>query len=186
MFLRGFLLACWGFWDLWASYCLLGYSQPKRSRFLSVWTFFSFPWQNIAKVELFSLFLEELKKSEESKPATKRKFMFNIADGGFTELHTLWINEERAIKSNPAKETEIWHRRHDYWLLCGIEQYGYGRYQDIQQDIQYHIINEPFKADAGKPNFMDIKNRFISKRFKVTYKFIDYQLQFIPIRLIWK
>ncbi len=93
--------------------------------------------------------------------------MFNIADGGFTELHTLWINEERAIKSNPEKEAEIWHRRHDYWLLCGIEQHGYGRYQDIQQDIHYHMINEPFKADAGKPNFVDIKNRFISKRFKV-------------------
>jgi len=107
------------------------------------------------------------KKGEEGKPPGKRKFMFNIADGGFTELHTLWINEERAIKSNPAKETEIWHRRHDYWLLCGIEQYGYGRYQDIQQDIHYHIINEPFKADAGKANFMDIKNRFISKRFKL-------------------
>ncbi|XP_063720440.1 chromodomain-helicase-DNA-binding protein 4-like isoform X2 [Symsagittifera roscoffensis] len=111
--------------------------------------------------------MEESKKPEEAKPAGKRRFMFNIADGGFTELHTLWINEERAIKANPQKEAEIWHRRHDYWLLCGIEQYGYGRYQDIQQDIQYYIINEPFKADAGKANFMDIKNRFISKRFKL-------------------
>ena len=105
--------------------------------------------------------------AEEHSQGGKRRFMFNIADGGFTELHTLWINEERAIKANPQKETEIWHRRHDYWLLCGIVQHGYGRYQDIQQDMRYHIINEPFKQDAGKPNFVDIKNRFISKRFKV-------------------
>lgn len=46
------------------------------------------------------------------------KFMFNIADGGFTELHTLWVNEEKAAV--PGNEYEIWHRRHDYWLLAGI------------------------------------------------------------------
>lgn len=39
----------------------------------------------------------------------KRKFMFNIADGGFTELHTLWLNEEKAAV--PGREYEIWHRR---------------------------------------------------------------------------
>lgn len=38
-----------------------------------------------------------------------RKFMFNIADGGFTELHTLWVNEEKAAV--PGREYEIWHRR---------------------------------------------------------------------------
>lgn len=38
------------------------------------------------------------------------KFMFNIADGGFTELHTLWINEEKAAV--PGREYEIWHRRY--------------------------------------------------------------------------
>lgn len=45
-------------------------------------------------------------------------FMFNIADGGFTELHSLWLNEERVAV--PGNEYEIWHRRHDYWILCGI------------------------------------------------------------------
>ena len=53
-------------------------------------------------------------KEEERKP---HKFMFNIADGGFTELHTLWQNEEKAAV--PGREYEIWHRRHDYWLLAG-------------------------------------------------------------------
>lgn len=41
-----------------------------------------------------------------------RKFMFNIADGGFTELHTLWVNEEKAAV--PGREYEIWHRRYVY------------------------------------------------------------------------
>ena len=57
---------------------------------------------------------EEKKEEEEEK---KFKFMFNIADGGFTELHTLWQNEEKAAV--PGREFEIWHRRHDYWLLSG-------------------------------------------------------------------
>lgn len=35
----------------------------------------------------------------------KVKFMFNIADGGFTELHTLWQNEQRALVAN--RETEV-------------------------------------------------------------------------------
>lgn len=83
--------------------------------------------------------------------AEKPRFMFNIADGGFTgewgmgmgrgrdthtrvpasltpppaELHTLWQNEERAAISS-GKLNEIWHRRHDYWLLAGIVLYPSG------------------------------------------------------------
>ncbi|XP_017876012.1 chromodomain-helicase-DNA-binding protein Mi-2 homolog isoform X1 [Ceratina calcarata] len=101
--------------------------------------------------------------SEVVKP--KRKFMFNIADGGFTELHTLWLNEEKAAV--PGREYEIWHRRHDYWLLAGIVTHGYGRWQDIQNDIRFAIINEPFKMDVGKGNFLEIKNKFLARRFKL-------------------
>ena len=50
---------------------------------------------------------EEDVKVDEDK--SKRRFMFNIADGGFTELHTLWQNEEKAAV--PGREYEIWHRR---------------------------------------------------------------------------
>ena len=60
---------------------------------------------------------EEKKKNEEKN----QKFMFNIADGGFTELHTLWQNEQRALL--PSREHEVWHRRHDYWLLAGLVTY---------------------------------------------------------------
>merc|ERR1719342_190704 len=86
---------------------------------------------------------EEVKKeaTEATKDETKKEdkkeveevkdelvFKFNIADGGFTELHTLWQNEEKAAV--PGREFEIWHRRHDYWLLSGIVCHGYGRWQD--------------------------------------------------------
>ena len=60
---------------------------------------------------------EETKKQDEQF----QKFMFNIADGGFTELHTLWSNEQRALFK--SREHEVWHRRHDYWLLAGIITY---------------------------------------------------------------
>lgn len=52
-------------------------------------------------VEKFTLYVltQKEKKSEsgDSEDGTKRRFMFNIADGGFTELHTLWLNEEKVL-----------------------------------------------------------------------------------------
>lgn len=48
---------------------------------------------------------------------TLPKFMFNIADGGFTELHVLWEAEEK------RKFDNIWWRYHDYWLLSGVVVY---------------------------------------------------------------
>ncbi|KAL1498156.1 hypothetical protein ABEB36_009000 [Hypothenemus hampei] len=108
---------------------------------------------------------DEKKEKKEIETPEKRKFMFNIADGGFTELHTLWLNEEKA--ATPGREYEIWHRRHDYWLLAGIVTHGYGRWQDIQADARFAIINEPFKMDVGKGNFLEIKNKFLARRFKL-------------------
>ncbi len=134
---------------------------------------------------------KEKDKDKESKKEEKsvHKFMFNIADGGFTELHTLWQNEEKAAV--PGREFEIWHRRHDYWLLAGklkksfylllkivskkkcstfssgIINHGYGRWQDIQNDHRFAVINEPFKMDVGKGNFLEIKNKFLARRFKL-------------------
>jgi hypothetical protein len=93
------------------------------------------------------------------------KFMFNIADGGFTELHSLWLNEQRALATN--HEHEIWHRRHDYWLLAGVVTHGYSRWQDIQIDPKFSIINEPFKMDMAKGNFLEMKNKFLARRFKL-------------------
>ncbi|NWT86633.1 CHD5 protein, partial [Lanius ludovicianus] len=94
------------------------------------------------------------------------RFMFNIADGGFTELHTLWQNEERAAMSS-GKIYDIWHRRHDYWLLAGIVTHGYARWQDIQNDSRYVILNEPFKSEIHKGNYLEMKNKFLARRFKL-------------------
>ncbi|XP_045714717.1 chromodomain-helicase-DNA-binding protein 5 isoform X2 [Phyllostomus hastatus] len=106
---------------------------------------------------------EEGKKEDKNG---KFKFMFNIADGGFTELHTLWQNEERAAVSS-GKIYDIWHRRHDYWLLAGIVTHGYARWQDIQNDPRYLILNEPFKSEVHKGNYLEMKNKFLARRFKL-------------------
>ncbi|XP_042597179.1 chromodomain-helicase-DNA-binding protein 4 isoform X1 [Cyprinus carpio] len=104
--------------------------------------------------------------SEEKKKAVKQRFMFNIADGGFTELHSLWQNEERAATVT-KKTYEIWHRRHDYWLLAGIIHHGYARWQDVQNDPRFAILNEPFKGEMSRGNFLEIKNKFLARRFKL-------------------
>ena len=46
------------------------------------------------------------------------RFLFNIADGGFTELHTLWA-EEKIKGFRPT----VWGRHHDYWMLKAISTY---------------------------------------------------------------
>ncbi|KAJ4940377.1 hypothetical protein JOQ06_026684 [Pogonophryne albipinna] len=111
--------------------------------------------------------LDEMDDSrKEDKNGYKVKFMFNIADGGFTELHTLWQTEERAALSS-GKMHDIWHRRHDYWLLAGIVTHGYARWQDIQNDPRYAILNEPFKTEVHKGNYLEMKNKFLARRFKL-------------------
>ncbi|XP_076863834.1 chromodomain-helicase-DNA-binding protein 5 isoform X2 [Brachyhypopomus gauderio] len=103
---------------------------------------------------------------KEERSGSKARFMFNIADGGFTELHTLWQNEERVALSS-GKMYDIWHRRHDYWLLAGIVTHGYARWQDIQNDPRYAILNEPFKTEMNKGNYLEMKNKFLARRFKL-------------------
>ncbi|KAL6112462.1 chd5 [Pungitius sinensis] len=111
--------------------------------------------------------LDETDESrKEDRNGYKAKFMFNIADGGFTELHTLWQTEERAALSS-GKTLDIWHRRHDYWLLAGIVTHGYARWQDIQNDPRYAILNEPFKTEIHKGNYLEMKNKFLARRFKL-------------------
>uniref|UniRef100_A0A8C5D7M2 Chromodomain-helicase-DNA-binding protein 5-like n=1 Tax=Gouania willdenowi TaxID=441366 RepID=A0A8C5D7M2_GOUWI len=82
------------------------------------------------------------------------------------ELHTLWQTEERAALSS-GKMHDIWHRRHDYWLLAGIVTHGYARWQDIQNDPHYVILNEPFKTEVHKGNYLEMKNKFLARRFKL-------------------
>ncbi|XP_065656316.1 chromodomain-helicase-DNA-binding protein 3 isoform X8 [Hydra vulgaris] len=95
-------------------------------------------------------------ESELVSPQAIPKFMFNIADGGFTELHVLWEAEEKRKLDN------IWWRFHDYWLLAGVVVHGYSRWQDIQNDEKFETINKPFARMS-----IDYKNKFIARRFKL-------------------
>ncbi|KAF1751258.1 hypothetical protein GCK72_017812 [Caenorhabditis remanei] len=106
----------------------------------------------------------------ETKPrAARPPFKFNICDGGFTELHSLWTNEEKVARN--GKEYEIWYRRHDYWLLAGVVVHGYGRFQanfnEIINDPRFAILNEPFKEAGADPAVSDIKSKFMQRRFKL-------------------
>uniref|UniRef100_A0A4W5KN59 Chromodomain helicase DNA binding protein 3 n=1 Tax=Hucho hucho TaxID=62062 RepID=A0A4W5KN59_9TELE len=110
-------------------------------------------------------------ESEEAPVATeasdnKEKMDRQQPSDVMKELHTLWQNEERAAISS-GKMNEIWHRRHDFWLLAGIVLHGYARWQDIQNDPQFAIVNEPFKSQANKGNFLEMKNKFLARRFKL-------------------
>uniref|UniRef100_A0AC35UAD7 PHD-type domain-containing protein n=1 Tax=Rhabditophanes sp. KR3021 TaxID=114890 RepID=A0AC35UAD7_9BILA len=106
---------------------------------------------------------------EEPKMVERPKCYFNIADGGFTELHGLWDKEEAL--TGPGKEYEFWHRRHDFWLLTGICTHGYGRYTDIVNDPKYAIINRPFEHNQtlgkNQPNAAEFKNKYLQKRYKL-------------------
>ncbi len=57
-------------------------------------------------------------KSSHLPASHTQRFMFNIADGGFTDIHNIW-GEEKTKGFSPS----VWGRRHDYWLLKGVTTY---------------------------------------------------------------
>ncbi|KAI6653320.1 Chromodomain helicase DNA binding protein 4 L homeolog [Oopsacas minuta] len=97
--------------------------------------------------------------SSEQTEQTKMGFMFNIADGGFTELHSSW-SAEKTEKPSPYK----WGRRHDYWLLRGVLTHGYARWHEICNDKKLDILNMPF---PNNPVGADQKFKYIPRRFKL-------------------
>lgn len=50
-----------------------------------------------------------------------------------------------------------------------IGRHGYARWQDIQNDPRYAILNEPFKAEMHKGNYLEMKNKFLARRFKAIW-----------------
>ena len=83
---------------------------------------------------------ENVQKNDVGDKKRRKRFMFNIADGGYTELHPIWNNEEKASKV--GKNLNVWNRRHDYWLLAGVLKHGYMRWQDIVNDEAFALLNE--------------------------------------------
>uniref|UniRef100_A0A8D3E4W3 DNA helicase n=1 Tax=Scophthalmus maximus TaxID=52904 RepID=A0A8D3E4W3_SCOMX len=102
----------------------------------------------------------------QSPAAALGTFLLFLSLAQKEQLHTLWQTEERAAMSS-GKMHDIWHRRHDYWLLAGIVTHGYARWQDIQNDPRYAILNEPFKTEMHKGNYLEMKNKFLARRFKL-------------------
>jgi hypothetical protein len=61
-----------------------------------------------------------------------------------------------------------WYFENGIFFNLRLLSHGYGRHQDIQSDPRFSIINEPFKAEQGKGgNFMEYKNKFLQRRYKV-------------------
>lgn len=48
-------------------------------------------------------------------------------------------------------------------------RHGYARWQDVQNDVRFAILNEPFKGEMSRGNFLEIKNKFLARRFKVAF-----------------
>ncbi len=51
--------------------------------------------------------------------------------------------------------------------LTSTISHGYARWQDVQNDPRFAILNEPFKGEMSRGNFLEIKNKFLARRFKV-------------------
>src|SRR6218665_1972043 len=62
------------------------------------------------KTELEVKDLEVTRKEDvvsTKKEELKQRFMFNIADGGFTELHTLWQNEQSQLAPSQCSRSSL-------------------------------------------------------------------------------
>lgn len=40
-------------------------------------------------------------------------------------------------------------------------------FQDIHNDPRFALVNEPFKNELSKSNYLELKNRFLARRFKL-------------------
>lgn len=69
-----------------------------------------------------------------------------------SELHTLWQTEERAALSS-GKMHDIWHRRHDYWLLAGIVTYPFTRCRSSASGSAITYDRRELVAQTHLPRF---------------------------------
>jgi len=51
---------------------------------------------------------------------------------------------------------------------AAASSHGYARWADIQNDLRFAIVNEPFRAMHEKGNFLEMQNKFLARRYKVT------------------
>ena len=136
--------------------------------------------QVLTRIGVMSLIYKKVQEYDGSSEITNT---FDIADGGLTELHKVWQNEEMAAVA--GREFEMWQRCHDYCLLAGVATHGYGRWKDIRKDSRYALINEPFKTGASKENISENNKDFLVRRFKLLEKalVIEQQLRKVHLNL---
>ena len=84
--------------------------------------------------------LDPLQKAiqDRLKRARELRKKFYIADGGFTDIQNLWNYEENLLKE--GNEFEIWHRRHDFWLLVGIITYPFWVKRQCWNEVLYAVV----------------------------------------------
>ncbi|KAI3382491.1 hypothetical protein SNEBB_001112 [Seison nebaliae] len=94
----------------------------------------------------------------------KKEFMFNICDGGFTDLHSMWEKE--------VSDATPWKRVHDYWLLVAVSVHGLGtRWHEMLEDNRFEMLHEVLPSDFHPSTTAriqhDQKVKFLNRRFKV-------------------
>uniref|UniRef100_A0A8C2KKC9 Chromodomain helicase DNA binding protein 4a n=1 Tax=Cyprinus carpio TaxID=7962 RepID=A0A8C2KKC9_CYPCA len=83
--------------------------------------------------------------------------------------------DSEAEKETDTKGEQKWHKYNNYLpkchkFICTLThclRHGYARWQDIQNDVRFAILNEPFKGEINRGNFLEIKNKFLARRFKL-------------------
>lgn len=97
---------------------------------------------------------------------------FMIADGIHVGLHNIWREEDA---SSRGLEYEVWNRRHDYWLLAGVEEHGYGHFREICSDLRLNLLNIPFIRDGINE---ENKLCWMNSRFQVLEHALFVEAQF--------
>ncbi|TKS88792.1 Chromodomain-helicase-DNA-binding protein 4 [Collichthys lucidus] len=103
----------------------------------------------------------------EEKKKTKTRFIASLfmAERG-TRRHR---HQENQRDLAPSSRLLAASRHHPslFPLTEAPSRHGYARWQDIQNDVKFAILNEPFKGEMNRGNFLEIKNKFLARRFKL-------------------
>ncbi|CAH8869553.1 unnamed protein product [Trichobilharzia szidati] len=110
----------------------------------------------LSRIAMLALIRNKVLQYEDINGATSiptdgenSEFKFTIHEGGLSLLRCMWNDECAQInnvcqiirsQSEMAGNFEIWHARHDYWLLAGILVHGYAKWSDILADPRFVIL----------------------------------------------
>uniref|UniRef100_A0A8C2Q6P4 Chromodomain helicase DNA binding protein 4a n=1 Tax=Cyprinus carpio TaxID=7962 RepID=A0A8C2Q6P4_CYPCA len=163
---------------------VLGFNARQRKAFLNAVMRYGMPPQDAFTTQWL---VRDLRgKSEREFKAYVSLFMRHLcepgadgaesfADGvpreGLSRQHVL---TRIGVMSLIRKKVKV-HKYNNYLpkchkFICTLThclRHGYARWQDIQNDVRFAILNEPFKGEINRGNFLEIKNKFLARRFKL-------------------